>query len=86
MEEEDVNVSSDMRITFHVCDVSRIKESGEWVRELLEEEYSRWVIENVQRLGGLVGVSFGGLEDRVVELFREIEKKDRRKRKRKRRD
>lgn len=33
------------------------------------------MLKNVQRLCGMVGVSFEGLEGKVVKLFRELEKK-----------
>lgn len=48
---------------------------GEVNGDLLEEENSRWVTKNMQRLNRIIEVSIEGLEDRTKELFCEIERR-----------
>lgn len=45
----------------------------------LGEEESKWVLENVIRLNGLVGVDFIGFEAKAMELFWEIDRSRREK-------
>lgn len=48
---------------------------GKKIRDLIEEEDSRWVLHNIQRINSIFGVTFDGLREQIMEPFKEIEKR-----------
>lgn len=45
------------------------------MEDLIEEESSRWSLQNIQWINTVLGVSFDRLEERAMELLKEIEKR-----------
>lgn len=54
---------------------SEIEENNVRVGDPLMDGDSQWVLDNVRKVSGLVGLEFGGSEGKTWELFREIENK-----------
>lgn len=65
----------ELQLALQISEELAMEEGNLRMEDLLEEEDSQWMMENVQRLSRLVGVLFGGFEDRAIKLFREIKRR-----------
>lgn len=51
-------------------------EMGEKIRDLIEEENSKWVFQNIKQINSMLSVMFDSLEEHATMLFTNREKKE----------